>query len=92
MHVSFDEWVKSREAVATKDKLKVGAYSELYKYQHEEVKAAEQEHMMRMVKMRNRHLEARIAMEQKCVADHGSHIDDGSMFHGVCARCGIGEG
>ncbi len=32
------------------------------------------------------------AMEQlknMCLAEHGSHKDDGSIFHGFCTRCGM---
>lgn len=31
---------------------------------------------------------AMAALEKQCVAEHGGHQDDGSMFHGFCTRCG----
>lgn len=33
-------------------------------------------------------IDALAEVERRCLAEHGSHEDDGSFFRGFCSRCG----
>lgn len=67
------------------EKLERGAHKKLYAEYMAEAAALEKA----QEELTAKHVKLMEEMAAKCVADYGSHEDDGSMFHGFCTRCGI---
>lgn len=68
--------------------MKEGAYLNLVKW----YSLQRQYHRDILIQLEEKEHEDLDALRDQCLQEHGSHVDDGSLFMGFCKRCGASLG
>jgi hypothetical protein len=69
--------------------MKEGRWKEVTEYYITLEEKMRERHCQEETELKYARVRAYEQLAEMCVAEHGSHVDDGSMFHRCCKRCGI---